>query len=107
MKEHNILPYDGHAVLIGDSVIDFDWPAITQALLETMPWRTETARIFRPGNARPENDRLVRRHWLYLQRYPSSAGTIPCDHPAPARKGRSVIRCVIQCRSAQSLSAWR
>ena len=46
MKEHNILPYDGHAVLIDDSVIDFDWPAITHALLETIPWRNETARIF-------------------------------------------------------------
>src|SRR5271157_511154 len=46
MKEHNILPYDGHAVLIDDSIIDFDWPAITQAILETIPWRTETARIF-------------------------------------------------------------
>jgi hypothetical protein len=43
MKEHNILLYDGHAVLIDDSVTDFDWPAITQA---TMPWRIETAQMF-------------------------------------------------------------
>ena len=46
MKEHNILPYDGHSVLIDDTVSDFDWPAITQALLETIPWRIETARMF-------------------------------------------------------------
>ena len=45
MKEHNILPYDGHSVLIDDTVSDFDWPAITQALLETIPWRIETTRI--------------------------------------------------------------
>lgn len=46
MKEHNILPYDGHAILIDDSATDFDWPAITQAPLETIPWRIETARMF-------------------------------------------------------------
>ena len=47
MKEHNILPYDGHAILIDDdSVTDFDWSAITQALLETITWRIETARMF-------------------------------------------------------------
>ena len=44
MKEHNILPYDGHAV--HRRITDFDWPAITQALLETIPWRIETARMF-------------------------------------------------------------
>ena len=46
MKKHNILPYDGHAVLIDDSVTDFEWPAITQALIDTVPWRIETARMF-------------------------------------------------------------
>jgi alkylated DNA repair dioxygenase AlkB len=46
MKKYNILPYDGHAVLIDDCVTDFDWPAITQALIDTMPWRIETARMF-------------------------------------------------------------
>ena len=46
MKEHNILPCDGHAVLIDDSVRDFEWPASTQALPEAIPWRIETARMF-------------------------------------------------------------
>jgi hypothetical protein len=51
MKEHSILPHDGHAVLIDHSAIDFDWRAITHALLETIPWRNEAARIF--GRKRP------------------------------------------------------
>jgi len=46
MKGDNILPYDGEAVLIDDSGSDFDWPAVTRTLIETMPWQVETARIF-------------------------------------------------------------
>ena len=46
MKEDNILPYEGEAVLIDDSDSDFDWPAVTRTLIETMPWQVEMARIF-------------------------------------------------------------
>jgi alkylated DNA repair dioxygenase AlkB len=46
MTESNILPYDGEGVLIDDHAVEFDWPAITQTLMDTIPWRVETARIF-------------------------------------------------------------
>jgi alkylated DNA repair dioxygenase AlkB len=46
MTASNILPYDGEAILIDDQSAEFDWPAITQTLIDTLPWRAETARIF-------------------------------------------------------------
>jgi alkylated DNA repair dioxygenase AlkB len=46
MRESNILPYDGEAVLIDDRGAEFDWPAITRTLIDTIPWQAETARIF-------------------------------------------------------------
>src|ERR1700719_4267693 len=46
MSESNILPYDGQAVLIDDHGAEFDWPAITRTLIDTIPWQVETARIF-------------------------------------------------------------
>jgi alkylated DNA repair dioxygenase AlkB len=46
MTESNILPYDGEAILIDDHGAEFDWPAITRTLIETIPWQVETARIF-------------------------------------------------------------
>jgi alkylated DNA repair dioxygenase AlkB len=46
MNQRNLLPYDGHAYLIGDTSGAFDWPKVTACLAETMPWRVETARLF-------------------------------------------------------------
>jgi alkylated DNA repair dioxygenase AlkB len=46
MTESNILPYDGQAILIDDHGAEFDWPAITRMLIDTIPWQVETARIF-------------------------------------------------------------
>jgi hypothetical protein len=46
MTESNILPYDGQAILIDDHGAEFDWPAITRTLIDTIPWQVETARIF-------------------------------------------------------------
>lgn len=46
MKESNLLPYDGEAILICDNAAEFDWPTVTQTLIETVPWQTETARLF-------------------------------------------------------------
>ena len=46
MSESNILPYDGQAILIDDHGAEFDWPAITRTLIDTIPWQVETARIF-------------------------------------------------------------
>jgi alkylated DNA repair dioxygenase AlkB len=46
MTESNILPYDGQAILIDDHGAEFDWPAITRTLIDTIPWQIETARIF-------------------------------------------------------------
>jgi alkylated DNA repair dioxygenase AlkB len=46
MAESNILPYDGEAILIDDHGAEFDWPAITRTLIDTIPWQVETARIF-------------------------------------------------------------
>ena len=46
MTENNILPYDGQAILIDDHGAEFDWPAITRMLTDTIPWQIETARIF-------------------------------------------------------------
>jgi alkylated DNA repair dioxygenase AlkB len=46
MTESNILPYDGEAILIDDNGPEFDWPAITQTLIDTIPWQAETGRIF-------------------------------------------------------------
>jgi len=45
MTESNILPYDGQAILIDDHGAEFDWPAITRALIDTIPWQVETARF--------------------------------------------------------------
>ena len=42
----NLLPCDGEAVLIHDRGGDFDWAALTRTLMETMPWKVETARLF-------------------------------------------------------------
>src|ERR1700752_310139 len=46
MSARNILPYDGDAILIDDNGPEFDWPAITRTLIDTIPWQAETARIF-------------------------------------------------------------
>jgi alkylated DNA repair dioxygenase AlkB len=46
MTKSNILPYDGDAILIDDHGAEFDWPAITRTLIDTIPWQVETARIF-------------------------------------------------------------
>jgi alkylated DNA repair dioxygenase AlkB len=46
MRESNILPYDGEAILIDDHGAEFDWPAITRTLIDTLPWQVETVRIF-------------------------------------------------------------
>jgi alkylated DNA repair dioxygenase AlkB len=46
MTESNILPYDGEAILIDDQAAEFDWPAVTRTLIDTIPWQVETARIF-------------------------------------------------------------
>jgi hypothetical protein len=46
MRESNILPYDGDAVMIDDNGPEFDWPAITRTLMDIIPWQAETARIF-------------------------------------------------------------
>jgi alkylated DNA repair dioxygenase AlkB len=46
MMANNILPYDGEAILIDDDSAGYDWPAITQMLIDTLPWRAETARLF-------------------------------------------------------------
>jgi alkylated DNA repair dioxygenase AlkB len=46
MTERNILPYDGEAILIDDRGGEFDWPAITQTLIDTILWQVETARLF-------------------------------------------------------------
>jgi len=51
MIASNILPYDGQAILIHDNCPEFDWPTVTQTLTETIPWQTETARLF--GRAMP------------------------------------------------------
>ena len=42
MKENNLLPYDGEAILIHDSSDDFDRAAVTRTLIGTMPWQVET-----------------------------------------------------------------
>jgi alkylated DNA repair dioxygenase AlkB len=46
MKEKNVLPYDGDAALIRDISADLDWAAVTRTLIEDIPWRVETARLF-------------------------------------------------------------
>jgi len=46
MKEKNVLPYDGDAALIRDISADHDWAAVTRTLIEDIPWRVETARLF-------------------------------------------------------------
>jgi hypothetical protein len=40
------LSYGGQAILIDDHSAEFDWPAITRTLIDTIPWQVETARIF-------------------------------------------------------------
>ena len=47
----NILPYDGQAIPIHDNCPEFDLPTVTRTLIESIPWRTETARLF--GRALP------------------------------------------------------
>jgi hypothetical protein len=49
MMESNLLPYEGEAILIHEASTDvagsgFDWVAVTRTLIDTMPWRVETAR---------------------------------------------------------------
>jgi alkylated DNA repair dioxygenase AlkB len=46
MKENNVLPYDGEAILFHDNSADFDWAAVTGTLIDTIPWRAETAQLF-------------------------------------------------------------
>jgi alkylated DNA repair dioxygenase AlkB len=46
MMGSNILPCDGQAVLIDDNGAEFDWPAVTRTLIDTVPWQAQTARIF-------------------------------------------------------------
>ena len=46
MKENNVLPYDGEAILFYDNSADFDWAAVTGTLIDTIPWRAETAQLF-------------------------------------------------------------
>jgi hypothetical protein len=46
MTASSILPYDGQATLNEDHGAEFDWPAITRTLIDTIPWQVETARIF-------------------------------------------------------------
>ena len=41
MTESNILPYDGQAILIDDHGAEFDWPAITRTLIDTISWQVE------------------------------------------------------------------
>jgi len=36
MTESNILPYDGEAILINDHAAEFDWPAITRTLIDSI-----------------------------------------------------------------------
>jgi len=57
MTESNILPYDGQAILIDDHGAEFDWPAITRTLIDTIPWQVAD---FRSRDAHSANDRLVR-----------------------------------------------
>jgi alkylated DNA repair dioxygenase AlkB len=51
MRDNNLLPYDGDVFLIEDDCAEFDWPAITRKLMDTIPWQVEIARIF--GRAMP------------------------------------------------------
>ena len=46
MRDNNLLPYDGDVFLIEDDCAEFDWPAITRKLTDTIPWQVEIARIF-------------------------------------------------------------
>jgi alkylated DNA repair dioxygenase AlkB len=46
MKENNVLPYDGEAILFHDNSADFEWAAVTGTLIDTIPWRAETAQLF-------------------------------------------------------------
>jgi hypothetical protein len=39
MKENNLLPHDGEAILIHDSSDDFNRAAVTRTLIGTMPWQ--------------------------------------------------------------------
>jgi hypothetical protein len=51
MRDNNLLPYDGDVFLIEDDCAEFDWPAITRKLMDTIPCQVEIARIF--GRAMP------------------------------------------------------
>jgi hypothetical protein len=55
MRDNNLLPYDGDVFLIEDDCAEFDWPAITRKLMDTIPWHTVSLKM---GNwlimARPD-----------------------------------------------------
>jgi alkylated DNA repair dioxygenase AlkB len=51
VKESNLLQYDGEAILIRDEETEFHWSTVTRALIETIPWQANTARLF--GRAMP------------------------------------------------------
>ena len=46
MKENNVLPYDGEAILFHDNSSDFDWATVTGTLIDTIPWQAGTAQLF-------------------------------------------------------------
>jgi alkylated DNA repair dioxygenase AlkB len=46
VKESNLLPYDGEAILIRDEETEFHWSTVTRMLIDTIPWQIETARVF-------------------------------------------------------------
>jgi len=56
MTQSNVLPYDGEAILIDDAA-EFDWPAITRELIDTIPWQY-SATIWM-GGARQSGWRLA------------------------------------------------
>src|SRR6516165_8984764 len=107
MDRRNLLPQDGYAYLIDDTEGAFTWPEITASIAETVPWRLEVAPPLRPEDARPQDDGLVRRGGLYVQRHPPSGGTASAHYTIVARAGRAPLWRSIQLSSAQSLSQWR
>jgi hypothetical protein len=78
MTESNILPYDGQAVLIDDNGAEFDWPAITRTLVDTLPWQVETAQIL--GREMPIPRMTV---WFGDRAY-SYSGILHLPAPFPA-----------------------
>jgi alkylated DNA repair dioxygenase AlkB len=96
MKENNLLPYDGEAILIHDSSDDFDRAAVTRTLIGTMPWQVETARIFGRELAVPRmtawfGDAAYRYSGILHQPAP-----LPANRSMPARTCRSALGCLIQ-----------